>query len=105
MKLVVAIVHSEDSGKLNTVLNQHGYSVTKLATTGGFLHAGNTTLLIGTEDDKVSEVMQIVQAECRTRKQITATSAPMGGIMPCPIEVEVGGATVFVLDVEQFEKL
>jgi len=105
MKLVIAIVHSDDSGKLNSVLNQKGYSVTKLATTGGFLHAGNTTLMIGTEDDKVSEVMQIIQEECRTRKQITTTTAPMGGVMPYPIEVEVGGATVFVLDIEQFEKL
>ncbi len=105
MKLVIAIIHSEDSNKLNSALNQKGYSVTKLATTGGFLHAGNTTLMIGTDDDKVSDVMQILREQCRTRKQITTTSAPMGGVMPYPIEVEVGGATVFVLDIEQFEKL
>lgn len=105
MKLIIAIVHSDDSNRLIAALNEHKYSVTRLATTGGFLRAGNTTLLIGVDDNLTEDAIDIIREECSTRKQITTTHAPMGGVMPHPIEIEVGGATVFVLDIERFEKL
>ena len=105
MKLILAIVSSDDSGELISVLTKNSFSVTKLATTGGFLRAGNTTVIIGVEEDKVDEVFSIIKSTCSTRKQITTNQAPFGGVMPYPIEVEVGGATVFVLDVDQFVKL
>lgn len=105
MKLILAIVSSDDSGELISVLTKNKFSVTKLATTGGFLRAGNTTVIIGVDEEKVEEVFSIIKSTCSTRKQITTNQAPFGGVMPYPIEIEVGGATVFVLDVDQFIKL
>jgi len=105
MKLIMAIVHSDDSNRLIAALNNNKFGVTKLATTGGFLRAGNTTLMIGIEEERIADIMKIIKDECSTRKQMTTTQAPMGGVMPYPVEIEVGGATVFVLDIERFEKL
>lgn len=107
MKLIMAIVSGEDSSKVARTLTKSGFSVTKLATTGGFLMSGNTTFIIGTEDDKVGEVLDIIGKNSKTRKQMVPTSASYGVGMfsSMPIEVQVGGATVFVMDVEQFIKL
>ena len=105
MKLIMAIVNSDDSGELISVLTKNSFSVTKLATTGGFLRSGNTTVIVGVEEEKVEEVFSIIKSTCSTRKQITTNQAPFGGVMPYPIEIEVGGAAVFVLDVDQFVKL
>ena len=108
MKLIVAIVQDEDASRLINSLMDEGYSVTKLATTGGFLRAGNTTLLIGLQAVKLEQAMEIIEKVCKSRKQIATTPSPMsggnGGYIPFPIEVVVGGATVFVLDVDQFKK-
>jgi len=108
MKLVIAVVHDEDSHNVIERLTEKDYGVTKLASTGGFLKSGNTTLLIGTQKEKVAEVINIIKEECKTRKEVT-TAAPMVGdnssFMAIPIEVVVGGATIFVVDIEQFEKL
>lgn len=107
MKLVVAIIHDEDSQDLVEKLTEENYGVTKLASTGGFLKSGNTTLLIGVEKEKVDDVIQIIKDICKTRKEITTTTPMVGdnsGFMAIPIEVVVGGATIFVLDIEKFEK-
>ena len=108
MKLIIAIVQDEDASRLVSNLMSEGYSVTKLATTGGFLRAGNTTLLIGIENDKMDSVMKIIERVCKSRKQIASSPSPISGTtgvyVPYPVEVMVGGATVFVLDVEQFVK-
>lgn len=111
MKLIVAIVQDEDASRLVNQLMKNGYGVTKLATTGGFLRAGNTTLLIGVDDEKLYCVMEIIEQVCKSRKQITAAPSSIGsmGGMPgaasYPVEVTVGGATVFVMSVDQFVKL
>ena len=111
MKLIIAIVQDEDSSRLVSQLMKNGYGVTKLATTGGFLRAGNTTLLIGVDDDKLHCVMEIIEHVCKSRKQVTSAPAAMGtmgGMQAAasyPVEVTVGGATVFVLSVDQFVKL
>ena len=110
MKLIIAIVQDEDSSRLLTGLMNKGFGVTKLATTGGFLKAGNTTLLIGIEDEKVHDCIEAIESVCKTRKQLTTTqtSAPgvsASGYVPFPVEVTVGGATLFVLSVEQFMKV
>ena len=108
MKLIIAIVQDEDSSKLVGALMSDGYGVTKLATTGGFLRAGNTTLLIGVEDGKLDGALGVIEKVCKTRKQISTTPSPMSGTngayVPYPIEVMVGGATVFVMNVDQFKK-
>lgn len=109
MKLIIAIVQDEDSGRLISGLMSDGYSVTKLATTGGFLRAGNTTLLIGVDEEKFDGAMAIIEKICKSRKQIATSPSPIAGssgvYMPYPVEVMVGGATIFVLDVEQFKKV
>ena len=109
MKLIVAIVQDEDSSRLVSKLMNEGFGVTKLATTGGFLRAGNTTLLVGVDDEKFDAAMAVIEKVCKSRKQIATAPTSMTGVngmySPYPIEVQVGGATVFVLSVDQFIKL
>ena len=109
MKLIIAIVQDEDAARLVSNLMNEGYSVTKLATTGGFLRAGNTTLISGVEDDKLQDALGVIEKICKSREQITASTTPMGGAggvyVPYPLRVTVGGATVFVLEVSQFLKV
>ncbi|MBN6889769.1 uncharacterized protein YaaQ [Cytobacillus horneckiae] len=106
MKLVLAVVQDQDSNKLSKALVDHNFRATKLASTGGFLKSGNTTFLIGTEDIRVEKALQVIKDNCQSREQLVAPVSPMGGnadsYIPYPVEVEVGGATVFVLPVEQF---
>ena len=109
MKLIIAIVQDEDASRLVSNLMNEGYGVTKLATTGGFLRAGNTTLLVGVDDDKFDGAMAVIEKVCKSRKQIATSPSPVPGTtgvyVPYPIEVMVGGATIFVLNVEQFIKM
>lgn len=107
MKLILSIVSSDDSSVVSSALTKAGFSVTKLATTGGFLMSGNTTFIIGTEDEKVEEVIEVIGRHSKKRKQMVPSSASYGVGMytSFPVEVTVGGATIFVLDVEQFKKL
>ena len=109
MKLIVAIVQDEDAGRLVSELMDKGFGVTKLATTGGFLRAGNTTLLVGVDDEKFDGAMAVIEKICKSRKQIATAPTSMTGVngvySPYPIEVMVGGATIFVLNVEQFTKI
>ena len=107
MKLILAIVSSDDGSIVSSELTKAGFSVTKLATTGGFLMSGNTTFLVGTDDEKVDTVIDIVGTYSKKRKQMVPSSASYGVGMctSCPVEVTVGGATIFVLNVEKFEKL
>ena len=108
MKMIVAIVQDEDSSRLISALMNDGFGVTKLATTGGFLRAGNTTLLIGVDDERFDACLAIIEKLCKSRRQIATTPLTAGGAAnmygQMPIEVTVGGATVFVLNVEQFAK-
>ena len=111
MKLIVAIVQDEDSGRVVSALMDQGFGVTKLATTGGFLRAGNTTLISGVEDDRLDEALDVIERIGKSREKITASAAPMGSgaaggvFVPYPIRVTVGGATIFVLEVSQFIKV
>lgn len=109
MKLVIAVVQDKDSQKLVEVLVENGFRATKLASTGGFLKAGNTTLLVGVEDQDVPAVLTIIRDICQAREELVTPMAPMGSgavesYVPYPIEVLVGGATVFVVDVAQFHR-
>ena len=107
MKLVISIVQDEDAIDLVENLTEAGFIVTKLATTGGFLKQGNTTILTGVEKEKVNTVIDIVKESCKTREAIVEPEIvpdPTGIYMPYPLEVKTGGATVFVLDVDQYFK-
>lgn len=109
MKLVIAVVNHDDANSVTQHLTKGGYSSTKLTTTGGFLMAGNVTILAGVDDEKVQDVIDIIRKHSHSRKQIIPASYPMGvhgSYCPAPpMEVTVGGATVFVVDVERFERL
>ena len=109
MKLVLAIIHDEDFFSVMDKLNEKGFSATKLASTGGFLRSGNTTLILGVEEDKIDELIGIIEKSCRSRKQITSLNSAhvnaTEGYVPYPVEVTVGGATVFVLSVDTFKKV
>ena len=108
MKLVIAVVQDKDSPKLAQNLVKGGYRATKLASTGGFLHAGNTTFIIGAPDEQVVDIKNIIRQSCKSREQVVTPMSPMGSqlesYIPYPVSVQVGGATVFVMDIEQFEQ-
>lgn len=109
MKLVFAIVSNDDGNIVLKELNKAGFSVTKMASTGGFLRAGNTTLLVGTEEEKVQTAVDVISKYSAKRKQVVFSPDPYiagaSGYTSFPAEVEVGGATIFVVDVERFEKV
>jgi uncharacterized protein YaaQ len=106
LRLVIAVVQDKDSYRLSEELIKNGFRATKLASTGGFLKAGNTTFLIGVPEEQVEQVLEIIRDNCRARQQTVSPMAPLSNnvetYVPYPVSVQVGGATVFVLDVEQF---
>ncbi|NMA33595.1 MAG: hypothetical protein GX940_03455 [Clostridiaceae bacterium] len=108
MKLVLAIVHDEDGPKVMEELNRNGFSVTKLCSSGGFLKAGNTTLLVGVDEENLDAVIEVIKKKSKSRKQVINSNMTPNGVggmfIPYPVEVVVGGATIFVLDVDRFEK-
>ena len=108
MKLVLAVVQDKDVNRLQEALSEREFKTTKLASSGGFLKEGNTTLMIGCEDDQVEVALEIIRDNCSQREQMVAPISPMGGnadsYIPRPVQVEVGGATVFVLPVDAFHK-
>lgn len=107
MKLLFAIVQNDDSKRLIKTLVQHNISVTRISTTGGFLHGGNTTLMIGVEKDKVDETLEIIKQKSSTRKEFMVIPSSLPGyaeFSPTPVQVTLGGATVFIVDVEEFHK-
>jgi uncharacterized protein YaaQ len=108
MKLIMSIVNTDDSGRLVDALTEAGFRATTISTTGGFLRQGNATIFVGTEDEKVPEVLDLIQENCHTRTQyinpLPPVMEPGEMYLPTPVDIQVGGATVFVLDVAQFER-
>ena len=109
MKLVVAIVHNEDAGALVDALLDRDFRATRLHSSGGFLKQSNATVILGVEDDAIEEVLGIVRETCHSRTQVVNPMPPIMEpgefFMPYPLEVEVGGATVFVVPVDRYERL
>ena len=107
--VLIAGIHDEDAFHVLDRLNAQGFGVTKLASTGGFLRAGTTTLICGVNEDQIPELVEIIEKTCKTRKQITSVSAmnvnANESFAPYPVEVTVGGATIFVLNIEEFRKV
>ena len=108
MKLILAIVQDKDATNLSSAFVDANVRATKLSTTGGFLKAGNTTFIIGIEDERVDEALDIIKENGQTREQfmtppiMNVDTAEAG--QSYPIEVQVGGATVFVMPVESFHQ-
>jgi uncharacterized protein YaaQ len=106
MKLVIAVVQDEDSEAAVQALTEREHRVTRLATTGGFLRRGNTTLMIGVDGAQVDDVVAVLRQKCRRRTVFTPLVSETPMMLPSSVvEVEVGGATVFVLDMERFEQV
>ncbi|KNF09829.1 hypothetical protein CLPU_2c02810 [Gottschalkia purinilytica] len=107
MKLVITIIQDDDVTKLIDKLTENKFRVTKLASTGGFLRAGNTTLLIGVEKERLDELIKTIEEVCETR-EVIMDPPPLtedSVFMTEPYKVQVGGATIIVLDVERYEKV
>ena len=107
-KLVIIIAAAEDADRLLGKMTEAGHPVTKISSTGGFLRRGNVTLLSGVAAAAVDEVLAMVRAECRPREEyVPVQTLPFPGSLPPdqPLQVRAGGAIVFVLDTERFEKI
>jgi len=108
MKLIMAIVQDKDSNRLANEFIDANIRATKLSSTGGFLKAGNSAFIIGIEDDRVQDALELIKKTCQSRKQYVSTpmslDISLDGQVPYPVEVEVGGATVFVLTVDGFHQ-
>jgi uncharacterized protein YaaQ len=106
MKMIMAIVQDKDSNRLANKLIDADIRATKLSSTGGFLKSGNSTFIIGIEDKRIEEALKLIEETCQSRKQYVSSpitlDISLDGQVPYPVEVEVGGATVFVLPVEGF---
>lgn len=108
MQLILAIVQDEDAGPVIEALTSAGFRATRINTVGGFLRKGNATVVVGVEKSRLHRALLIVRDNCETRTEFFVPTAPgeVGEPYPLdPIQVQVGGATVFVLDVERFERL
>ncbi|WP_044566113.1 MULTISPECIES: cyclic-di-AMP receptor [Anaerococcus] len=109
MKLLLAIVQDADVNFLMDALTESGYRVTRLSTTGGFLKKGNTTLLIGVEEEKLDEVLAVIEKNCKRRNTTTTIINPSAESSlltnTVPVDITVGGATIFILDVDQYIRL
>ncbi len=105
MKLVFAIVGGDDSQAVTKALAKNGFFATKLASTGSFLSAGNTTFLMCVEDERVNAVIDVIREKSHRRKRTVPSGVSFAAGAEFPVEVETGGATIFVTDVEHFEKV
>lgn len=105
MKMITAIVNKKDAQEVCQSLTEAGFFFTKTSTTGGFLSTGNTTLMIGTEDQLVEKAIDVIRHHCSRRVESIAPTAKVASSVSYPTEVTVGGATLFVTPVEHFEKI
>ena len=100
MKLIVAVVQNDDANDVVDGLLEAGFRTTRLASTGGFLRSGNTTMMIGVEDAQVDGVIDTIRERAHARSQ---RAQRRGG--PSGPTVQTAAATVFVLDLEGYERL
>jgi len=109
MKLIIAVVNNDDSRNLLEQLGRQGFSATVSSSTGGFLHVSNSTIFCGVNDDDLASALTLIRENCTSRVQYITPLPPVmePGEMhiPTPVEKHVGGATIFVVDVEHFEKV
>ena len=108
MKLLICIVQDSDAAPLMESLVELNNRVTKLSSTGGFLKSGNTTLFLGVEDQDVEQALQVIRRNCSRRSTIAPMMSPQldpGVYSSIPVEIEVGGATVFQLDIDRLYRL
>jgi uncharacterized protein YaaQ len=108
MKLILAVIQNEDQDVLAAAMEAEGLSVTRIGSSGGFLRASNVTLMMAVEDRQVERVLILLGKHCRRRTKHLRPWSP--GVearerFPGAIPIEVGGAAVFILDIERMEKI
>jgi uncharacterized protein YaaQ len=104
MKMIVSIVNSSDARGLTDALMRKGYRATEISTVGGFLRQRNATVLIGIEDEKVDDVLEIIRDNCPARTERVYPSPPViGTLLPPATDAQISGAVIFVLDVDRVE--
>jgi len=105
LKLIISVVNDKDAGSLLATLVKEGYRATKLSSTGGFLREGNTTFFMGVEDEQVEPVVLKIREICHARQQVVSPLPSLAGMAEAyvsyPLEVTVGGAMIFILDIEE----
>jgi uncharacterized protein YaaQ len=108
VKLAVCIVHNRDKGRVTDELVKAGFKFTVIGSTGGFLREGNTTYLIGVEEAELPSLQKVIAQNSQSREQLVNVmpfeAAPPGAFIPSPVKVPVGGAVMFVMNVEQFHR-
>lgn len=109
MKLILAVIHDHDKEDLLSKLVENGFQATKLASTGGFLREGNCTLMIGVEKEKVDEVLIIIEEVCKRRERFLPYHMHADGGNGFSIAysepIVVGGAVIFVMDIDKYKKV
>ena len=108
MKLILAIVHNDDNVLVSSSLTKAGFHVTKIASTGGFLMSGNTTFIMGVDDEQVDAAIEIISKYSKKRMQSVVNDIALatGNVSAnIPFEVQVGGGTVFVMNIERCERV
>ncbi|MFN7171547.1 MAG: cyclic-di-AMP receptor [Fimbriimonadaceae bacterium] len=108
MKLAICIVQDRDRGKITDEFVKAGFKFTMMRSTGGFLQRGNCSFFVGLEDEEIPAIKDIVSRHCQAREQVVNVApietSPQESFIPNPVKVPVGGAVMFILDVEQFER-
>jgi uncharacterized protein YaaQ len=109
MKQIYDVVHCKDADNHRTAKHDSGYRTTQINSAGGFLRESNATFLVGVDNDAVQDVLRIVKQTCYTRTQYVNPLLPIMEpgefYMPNPVEVQVGGAAVFICNVNRYERI
>ena len=108
-KLVLAVLQGSDSDNTIRNLNERGFMVTVLSSTGGFLKKKSTTVMIGVEEDRLEEALDVLQKYAGHRKEtvyqsVTMPHGEMSAVPPVPMEVMAGGAAVFIESLDDIRK-
>ena len=108
MKLILAVIQNEDEDALTEAMEVEGFAITRIGSSGGFLRASNVTLMTAVEDTQVQRVAELLGKHCKRRtKQLHPWVPSMEARERFlgPIPVEIGGAAVFIVNLERVEKI
>jgi len=106
LKLVVAVLQDRDWPTLRDQLVEHNFRFTRLSSSGGFLRQGNTTLMLGVQDEQVDEVISLIRRVGKPREEyVVVPSAISDPEVSFPVKVTIGGGTIFVIDVDSMERI
>ncbi len=109
MKLLIAVINRRDDRHLRDALIEGGFRFTEVSSTGGFLREGNVTMLIGVEEADLERILSLIREHCHAREEVVNVAPPDTRLYAAPIgepmTVQVGGAQVFILDVERVVRI